>query len=151
MSHAVYIHDIAHIVVDNLQFMMGLDNTGMASDRFLKQDQIIAAFRKFATHMNCHVTLVIHPRKENETDNLTVSSIFGSAKASQEADNILILQDKRFSMMRGKKFIQVAKNRFDGDLGIVLLNFDKESLSFTAQKKKLAPGIKLIPVADDLA
>ncbi|CAD5117485.1 DgyrCDS6253 [Dimorphilus gyrociliatus] len=150
MSHAVYIHDIAHIVVDNLQFMMGLDNAGMASDRFLKQDQIIAAFRKFATHMNCHVTLVIHPRKENETDNLTVSSIFGSAKASQEADNILILQDKRFSMVRGKKYIQVAKNRFDGDLGIVLLNFDKDSLSFTA-KKKLAPGLTLIPVNDNEA
>jgi len=36
-----------------------------------------------------------------------VSSIFGSAKVSQEADNILILQDKRLTSIRGRKFIQV--------------------------------------------
>ena len=30
-----------------------------------------------------------------EVDELSTSSIFGGAKASQEADNILILQDKR--------------------------------------------------------
>ena len=67
MSHAVYVHDIAHVIVDNLQFMMGVDGGGAgartASDRFLRQDQLIAAFRKFATNMNCHVTLVVHPRK----------------------------------------------------------------------------------------
>lgn len=62
MSHAVYVHDISHVIVDNLQFMMGTDSA-TASDRYLKQDQILAAFRKFATGMNCHVTLVIHPRK----------------------------------------------------------------------------------------
>ena len=64
MAHAVYVHDIAHIVVDNLQFMMGLDNV-TAADRFFRQDQMIGEFRKFATRHNCHVTLVIHPRKVN--------------------------------------------------------------------------------------
>lgn len=62
MSHAVYIHDISHIIVDNLQFMMGTGNIN-ANDRYSKQDVLIASFRKFATQMNCHVTLVIHPRK----------------------------------------------------------------------------------------
>ena len=61
MSHAVYVHDIAHVVVDNLQFMMG--SSGEWADRFSKQDSFISAFRKFSTNMNCHVTLVIHPRK----------------------------------------------------------------------------------------
>ena len=61
MSHAVYIYDISHVIVDNLQFMMGALDSGI--DRFIKQDQIISDFRKFATNMNCHVTLVIHPRK----------------------------------------------------------------------------------------
>ncbi|KAI0231150.1 Twinkle protein, mitochondrial [Lamellibrachia satsuma] len=130
MSHAVYVQDIAHVVVDNLQFMMGL-NTFSSTDRYIVQDKVISAFRKFATNMNCHVTLVIHPRKERDTDELTVASIFGSAKASQEADNILILQDKRLTSVRGRKYVQVAKNRFDGELGIMLLKFNKDTKSFS--------------------
>jgi len=66
MSHAVYVHDIAHVIVDNLQFMLGVDaspSSSAALDRFYRQDVVISAFRKFATMMNCHVTLVIHPRK----------------------------------------------------------------------------------------
>ena len=51
--------------------------------------------RKFATSHNCHVTLVIHPRKEDE-DLLTANSIFGGAKATQEADNVLLLQEISF-------------------------------------------------------
>ena len=65
MSHAVYVHDIAHVIVDNLQFMMGTDSN--ISDRFMRQEHIISAFRKFATNMNCHITLVIHPRKVRDT------------------------------------------------------------------------------------
>ncbi|XP_046549115.1 twinkle mtDNA helicase-like [Haliotis rubra] len=133
MSHAVYVHDITHIIVDNLQFMMGVN--GDMTDRFTRQDMIISAFRRFATTMNCHVSLVIHPRKEKETDELTTASIFGSAKASQEADNVLLLQDKRLSSLRGRKYVQVTKNRFDGELGIMLLKFDKESLSFAVRDK----------------
>lgn len=37
-----------------------------------------------------------------------MSSIFGGAKASQEADNILIIQDKRLTSIRGKKYLQVS-------------------------------------------
>lgn len=57
---------------------------------------------------NCHVTMVIHPRKER-TEELTTSSIFGSAKATQEADNVLIIQDKRLTSIRGKKYLQVCE------------------------------------------
>lgn len=49
-------------------------------------------FRKFATERNVHIALVIHPRKEDEGHKLTTSSIFGSAKATQEADLVIILQ-----------------------------------------------------------
>ena len=47
---------------------------------------------QFASNKNVHVTLVIHPRKENEGSDLNISSVFGSAKATQEADNVIILQ-----------------------------------------------------------
>lgn len=141
MSHAVYVHDIEHVIIDNLQFMVGLGSKQAYSDRFAMYDNTIAEFRKFATENNCHVTVVVHPRKEKETEELFTSSIFGSAKASQEADNVLILQDRRLiDPVRGKKYIQVAKNRFDGDLGMMQLHFNKETLMMSPptqkQKKK---------------
>lgn len=36
--------------------------------------------------------LVIHPRKEDDAVPLGMSSIFGSAKATQEADLVMLLQ-----------------------------------------------------------
>ncbi|KAJ0181316.1 hypothetical protein K1T71_003401 [Dendrolimus kikuchii] len=135
VEHARYMHDIAHVVVDNVQFMLGLGEE-RDGDRYHRQDAVIAAFRTFATARHCHVTLVMHPRKERESEDLSTSSIFGSAKASQEADNVLIIQDKRLTAVRGKKYLQVAKNRYSGDLGIVPLDFDKSSLSYQAKKKK---------------
>ncbi|TGZ54504.1 mitochondrial DNA helicase [Temnothorax longispinosus] len=133
VEHATYVHDIAHVIIDNMQFMMGMSEE--LTDRFWKQDKIIAEFRNFSTKYNCHVTLVIHPRKERDEE-LTTLSIFGSAKASQEADNVLIIQDKRLISIKGKKYLQVAKNRYSGDLGIMVLEFDKTKLSY-AQKKKV--------------
>ncbi|KYQ48786.1 Twinkle protein, mitochondrial [Trachymyrmex zeteki] len=132
VMHATYVHDIAHVIIDNMQFMMGMSEE--MTDRYWKQDKIIAQFRNFATQYNCHVTLVIHPRKERDEE-LTALSIFGSAKASQEADNVLIIQDKRLTSIKGKKYLQVAKNRYSGDLGIMLLEFDKAKLSYAYKKK----------------
>lgn len=68
---------------------------------------------------------------------MTTSSIFGGAKATQEADNVLIIQDKRLTAIRGKKYLQVAKNRYSGDLGIMTLDFDKAGLSYATKKKKV--------------
>ncbi|GFG33037.1 hypothetical protein Cfor_10752 [Coptotermes formosanus] len=144
VEHAAYVHDIAHVVIDNVQFMMGISEEPRHVDRFWKQDAIIASFRTFATKKNCHVTLVMHPRKEKDVEDLTINSIFGGAKATQEADNILIIQDKRLTSVRGKKYLQVAKNRYSGDLGIMPLEFDKESLSY-AQRKKKVPDESSIP------
>ncbi|CAG4924374.1 unnamed protein product [Colias eurytheme] len=134
VEHARYMHDISHVVVDNVQFMLGLGEE-REGDRYLRQDAVIAAFRTFATARHCHVTLVMHPRKERDSEDLSTSSIFGSAKASQEADNVLIIQDKRLTAVRGKKYLQVAKNRYSGDLGIVPLDFEKDSLSYQSKKK----------------
>lgn len=108
IEHAQYVHDINHVIIDNVQFMMGIADESKHIDRFWKQDAIIASFRTFATRKNCHVTLVIHPRKEKDSEDLTTSSIFGGAKATQEADNVLIIQDKRLTSVRGKKYLQVS-------------------------------------------
>jgi len=95
---------LQHIIIDNLQFMIGMDYSN--NDRFFKQDTLIHRFRKFATNNKCHVIIVIHPRKEEDEEELSISSIFGSAKASQESDNILIIQQKKLSTT-SIKYLQV--------------------------------------------
>jgi twinkle protein len=91
MEYAVYVHDVQHIVLDNLQFMLsgqGRHN----SDKFDLQDRAIEAFRQFASQRNVHISIVIHPRKEADNSSLGLASVFGSGKATQEADNVLIVQ-----------------------------------------------------------
>ncbi|KAM6183416.1 twinkle mtDNA helicase isoform 2-T2 [Erethizon dorsatum] len=144
MQHAVYVYDVCHVVIDNLQFMMGHEQ--LSTDRIAAQDYIVGAFRKFATDNNCHVTLVIHPRKEDDDKELQTASIFGSAKASQEADNVLILQDRKLVTGPGKRYLQVSKNRFDGDVGVFPLEFNKTSLTFSIPPKSKA---RLKKIKDD--
>ncbi|XP_023219722.1 twinkle protein, mitochondrial-like [Centruroides sculpturatus] len=134
MTHAVKLYKTEHIIIDNVQFMLGTGNMNSSMDRFFRQDIMVSEFREFATKHNCHITLIMHPRKELEE--LNTHSIYGGAKASQEADNVMILQDKRTTTIRGRKYLQITKNRFDGDLGIMPLDFDKDTLSFVAKKKK---------------
>jgi len=113
MEYAVYHYDIQNIVLDNLQFMIGMQARN--TNKFDFQDEIIHRLRKFTSDKNVHVTLVIHPRKSDES--LKISSIFGSAKASQEADNVYILQG-----YKGLRIVDVAKNRFDGTTGKTVLS-----------------------------
>ena len=54
-----------------------------------------------------------------------MSSVFGTAKATQEADNVLILQSQE-----GRRSLEVKKNRFDGEVGAVDLEFDKQTKKF---------------------
>lgn len=130
MAHAVYVHDIAHVIIDNIQFMIGSRNGSI--DRFSQQDVAIERFRKFATLHNCHVTLVIHPRKEVEGEMLSVHSVYGGGKATQEADNVLLLQEEqKDDSFFKKKYIEVVKNRYAGDLGVVPLAFTKPFLTMS--------------------
>lgn len=61
MTLAVLLKGVTHIVIDNLQFMLGLH--GANADWWLEQDRTVGAFRQFATTYNCHITLIVHPRK----------------------------------------------------------------------------------------
>jgi twinkle protein len=119
-------------VLDNLQFMMSqaVSTTGSrwgSDNKFELQDRAIDRFRAFATRHDVHVTLVVHPRKEPESVPLSLSSVFGTAKATQESDNVLILQRDGTT---GKKQLDVKKNRFDGQLGSVPLTFDEVAKCF---------------------
>lgn len=118
MEHAVYVNDVEHIILDNLQFMTS--GQGRGFERFEVQDRAIELFRGFASEKNVHITIVIHPRKEDDDAPLMTSSVLGTAKATQEADNVIILQ-------KGKhyRYLDVKKNRFDGELGTVPYRFEK--------------------------
>lgn len=133
MEYCVLELGVQHVLIDNIQFMIGnqmLSNTNNKFDRFQYQDLVIGQCRKFATKYNCHLTLVIHPRKEQFNEDLTNMSIFGGGKATQEADNIMILQMKWLDSNRFVKNLQITKNRFDGDLGSFQLKFNKEHKGF---------------------
>ena len=62
-------------------------------------------------------------------------SVRPSVQASQEADNVLILQEKKLVTCPGRRSLQVSKNRFDGDVGIFPLDFLKASLTFSTPVK----------------
>jgi len=117
MEYAAYVYDVAHVVLDNLQFMTS--GQGRGYERFEIMDRAIEKFRAFATEHNVHVSVVIHPRKEDEDQLLKTASVFGSAKATQEADNVIIIQNGRHY-----KYLDVRKNRFDGELGNIPYRFD---------------------------
>lgn len=53
------------------------------------------------------MVLVIHPRKEDD-ERLTANSIFGGAKATQEADNVILLQEEEINLKVKRKFVQVS-------------------------------------------
>ena len=136
MDYAVYVHDVEHIILDNMQFMISRKSGNSTFDKFDVQDVAVEKFRKFATEKNVHITLVVHPRKEDEGARLSISSFFGSAKATQEADTILILQnDGR------RKYIEVKKNRFDGTLGFAPLFFQQDSGRYVETAEVGKPGV----------
>jgi twinkle protein len=120
MHHALYTYDIQHVIIDNLQFMTS--GLGHGYERWEIQDDTLSLFRKFATEHQVHVTLVVHPRKEDR-ESLDMNSVFGSAKVTQEADNVVILQKGS----NGLRYFDIKKNRFDGTLGVMSYKFDSKT------------------------
>lgn len=123
IEYSIYAYNVTHIVLDNLQFM--LSGQGRGFERFEMQDDLISQLRTIATEKNVHISLVIHPKKTDDGQDLTVGSIFGTSKATQEADNIMIIQNRSQF-----KLLDIKKNRYDGEVGRVALLFDKSSKRF---------------------
>lgn len=86
------------------------------------------------------VTLVVHPRKEDEGAKLGISSFYGSAKATQEADTVLILQSDG-----NRKYLDVKKNRFDGTIGHVPLHFQRKSGRYSETPEFVSPPATKVP------
>ncbi|KRY82418.1 Twinkle protein, mitochondrial [Trichinella pseudospiralis] len=135
IEHHVEIYDIRHVVVDNLQFLAGAVDQ-MISDRFTVQDRVFSEFRRIATERNVHLTLVVHPRKELDSGQLSLNSLYGGVKASQEADNVYVLQVKRefdaLGIPKIHRYFQILKNRRMGELEMsnrLELKFNHDTVS----------------------
>ncbi|CRG95633.1 plastid replication-repair enzyme, putative [Plasmodium gallinaceum] len=125
MDYAVYAYDVKHIIIDNLQFML---NINKFSDIYELQNIAIDKFRSFSTNKNVHITLVVHPRKE-DANLLSISSVFGSVKSTQEADNVFIIQKHINKSNETIFYIDIKKNRFKGSLGKIPYIYNKENMT----------------------
>ena len=88
LHNAVAQSDCKHIIIDNLQFLLGATR----EDRFTLQDRFVVELRKFTTETDIHVTLVCHPRKYQTDLPIAMDQIYGGVRLVQEADNVMILQ-----------------------------------------------------------
>ncbi|KRX04592.1 P-loop containing nucleoside triphosphate hydrolase [Pseudocohnilembus persalinus] len=118
IENAIDKEGIKHIILDNLQFLMGTEFNGYQV--FIEQDRVIEKLRRIATDKNVHITLVIHPKKSNPDEDLDIHSFFGNAKCTQEADNVIIIQ-KRDKY----RVLDIKKNRKEGELAFQALVLDK--------------------------
>lgn len=57
-------------------------------------------------------------------------SIYGSSKATQEADNVWIIQNRD-----NFRIFDVKKNRFDGEVGKTAIGFDRSCKRFSQLNK----------------
>ncbi|KAK5967224.1 hypothetical protein GCK32_000237, partial [Trichostrongylus colubriformis] len=107
-----------HVVIDNLQFLVNQstmsDDQSSILDRFHMQDRFVGHMRALATLYGVHVTMVVHPRRIDAEAELDIQHFGGSARVTQEADNVLVLQRRRDDRDRGKfrKFLHILKNRY---------------------------------------
>lgn len=109
-----------HVVIDNLQFLVNQstmgDDQSSSLERFHMQDRFVGHMRALATQYGVHVTMVVHPRKTDGDTDLDIQHFGGSARVTQEADNVIALQRRRDERDRGKfrKFLYILKNRYGG-------------------------------------
>ncbi|CAL4072504.1 unnamed protein product, partial [Meganyctiphanes norvegica] len=133
MVDAVGVWGVQHVIIDNLQFMLGFNEKVL--DRWWEQDRAVQAFRKFATLNNCHLTLIVHPKKV-QWQLLSLVSCVVRAKCVQDIQSPNTMTWLKYASTRIQTR-RVVKNRYGGQLGVLPLRFHKESLtlsSFFTQK-----------------
>ena len=64
MEYAVYVYDVEHILLDNLQFMLSSSGGKSGFEKFDAQEQALNKFRRFATEKNvrdfCYFFFIFH-------------------------------------------------------------------------------------------
>lgn len=124
MEQAVIQLGVKHVVIDNLSHLLPIGlSSRMSANRLFDAEEALNRLRAFASSRIVHVTVVVHPRKLGEKSGLSIDDIGGTAKISQDADNIIVIQ-------RDRSVIEVKKNRYTGNLGAFNVQFDPVDLRF---------------------
>lgn len=122
-TYAVKVNGVRIIVIDNLQFMLSTQAKG--ANKFDLQDEAIHKLRIFVNQFKVHLFLISHPKKWGHGTALDMSAIFGTAKLTQDSDNVILLQPGS----DGEQYIEIQKNRWLGRKGKIFYEFDEPSLS----------------------
>ena len=100
-----------------------LSDQAYGYNKFDLQEKVVAKLRQLATRHNVHIFLVVHPKKVEDDRYLNQSSIYGSSKITQEADNVFILQKSEEETPNFRR-LQLVKNRFNGITGETYMAFN---------------------------
>ena len=119
-------YDCRLFMVDNL--MTADDRNNSKENYYQQQSQFVGKLVKFAKKYNVHVHLVAHPKKTSES--LDNDSISGSADITNRVANSISLtrlSDEKKAAAGCDVSMKILKNRWEGQLGTVGLNYDKVS------------------------
>jgi len=131
IDYSVMQHNVKFVIIDNLQFMMGVVK---GYEKFDAQDEIIKKIRAVKDKYNIHIILVAHTKKtDKKNEPLTMYSLFGSARVAQEADNILVIQDNEKVWS-----LEVLKNRKFGISDSEENRQSKMRFEYSSRSKKIA-------------
>lgn len=114
--------DFKVFLIDNL---MTLSQFG--DDLYMAQSRTVKKLKEIALKYNCFILLVCHPNKTKEFkngDQLTIESISGSSNIGNLANLILGLNRGE---LPNQRILEVLKNRKTGQLGTLLLEFEREN------------------------
>jgi twinkle protein len=93
------------------------------SDFYRRQSHFMGQLVEFANRFGVHVHLVAHPRKTS--GELTNDDVSGTGDITNRAANVITLtrlKDEECGLI-----LEITKNRSDGTLGKIGLNYDKVS------------------------
>jgi twinkle protein len=128
MDYAVEVFDVRHIIIDNLQFMIG---SIMGNEKFDIQNKVIDLLRDFKRDKHVAVTLLAHPKKYDVGKEMTENDLFGSVKLSQDADNIYVIDPSgdymKFTVRKNRKMGAFVSGAGMNKRKCVHYRFDKET------------------------
>lgn len=117
-------------VIDNL---MTADYDVQGDNLYQAQSRFVGDLVHFSKAFNVHTHLVAHPKKTDK-GRLEKESISGTGDITNRADNVIAIErvpDEKKSKMECDAVLSVLKNRENGKLGDIKLNFNVKERRFS--------------------
>lgn len=116
IRHAVEILGCKVIFIDNLNFLLRVTR---AQDAIVEMDRVVHDLIEFIKTIDCHIVMIMHPRKTEANRVTSMFDIKGSSTSVQEAQNVFLfnppsqeaLKDVRSSPFDRELFIAKMRRR----------------------------------------